>query len=183
LPVTDLDAWSDRVRRSTEQVLERFEERYGYPPGVNEVVTGTRQGGSQMSLELGHDAQVPPSIIEFFNAIEQVSLPDIWNGYFIGPATRIAAAHAEKYPRWLEHGGRLVEILVIGSDGGGALYVVGVDEDSPVFRIEEAAIESGVLRPATERQVERLAANFSAFLELFAGRLEFYASGGTTPSF
>jgi hypothetical protein len=181
--VIDLDAWSDRVRRSSEQLLERFEERYGYSPGVNVVVTGTGQGGSQLSLELGPDAQVPPSIVEFFNGIEEVSLPDIRNGYFIEPATRIAAAHADKYPRWLELGGRRVEILVIGSDGGGALYVVEVEENSPVFRIEEAAIESGVLCPATERQVQRLAANFSAFLELFASSLESYAAGETTPSF
>jgi hypothetical protein len=95
----------------------------------------------------------------------------------------VAAKHADKCPQWLELGGRRVEILVIGSDGGGALYVVGVDEDSPVFRIEEAAIESGVLCPTTERQVQRLAADFSAFLELFDSSLESYAVGKTTPSF
>lgn len=179
----DLAAWSDRVRRSSEQLLKRFEERYGYPPDVNVVVTGTGRGGSELRLELGPDTQVPPSIVEFFNVVEEVSLPDVWNGYFIGPATRVAAMHADKRPRWLELGGRRVEILVIGSDGGGALYVVGVEEDSPVFRIEEAAIESGVLCPATERQVQRLAANVSAFLELFASSLESYAAGETTPSF
>jgi hypothetical protein len=59
---------------------------------------------------------------------------------------------------------------------------VGV-EDSPVFRIEEAVTESGVLWPATKRQAQRLAANFSAFLELFASSLELYAAGETTPSF
>jgi hypothetical protein len=75
------------VRRSSEQLLERFVERNGYPPGVNVVVTGSGQGGSQLSLELGPDSQVPPSIVEFLNVIEQVSLPDIRNGYFIGPAT------------------------------------------------------------------------------------------------
>lgn len=179
----DLAAWSERVRRSSEQLLERFEERYGYPPDVNVVVTGTGQGGSKLSLEPGSDTQIPPSIVEFFNVVEEVSLPDVRNGYFLGPATSVAAKHADMYPRWLELGGRRVEILVIGSDGGGALYVVGVDEDSAVFRIEEAAIESGVLCPATERQVQRLAANFSAFLELFASSLESYAAGETTPSF
>jgi hypothetical protein len=180
--VIDLAAWSDRVRRSSEQLLERFEERYGYPPDVNVVVTGTGQGGSKLSLELGPDTQVPPSIVEFFNVVEEVSLPDVRNGYFLGPATSVAAKHADT-PRWLELGGRRVEILVIGSDGGGALYVVGVDEDSAVFRIEEATIESGVLCPATERQVQSLAATFSAFLELFASSLESYAAGETTPSF
>lgn len=119
----DLVAWSDRVRRSSEQFLERFEERYGYPPDVNVVVTGTGQGGSKLSLELGPDIQVPPSIVEFFNVVEEVSLPNVRNGYFLGPATSVAAKHAEKYPRWLELGGRRVEILTIGSDGGGALYV------------------------------------------------------------
>ncbi|MGW5188429.1 hypothetical protein ACWEOO_04180 [Kribbella sp. NPDC004138] len=181
--MTDLAAWSDRVSRSSEQLLERFDKRYGYPPGVNVVVPGTGQGGSQLSQELGPGTQVPPSIVEFFNVIDEVSLPDVWNGYFLGPATWVAAKHADRYPRWLELGGQRVEILVIGSDGGGALYVVGVEEDSPVFRIEEAAIESGVLCPTTDRQVQRLAANFSAFLELFANSLESYAAGGITPSF
>jgi hypothetical protein len=37
--------------------------------------------------------------------------------------------------------------------------------------------------PDMERQVQGLAANFSAFLELFASSLESYAAGGITPSF
>jgi hypothetical protein len=41
------------MSRSSELPLERFEERYGDPPGVNVVVTGTGQGGSQLSQELG----------------------------------------------------------------------------------------------------------------------------------
>ena len=182
-PVIDLDEWADRIRRSTEQLVEGVEERYGYAPGINHIVSGSGRSGSMLRSELEIDGEISPSVVEFFNVFEEVSLPDMWNGYFIGPATRLRDTHAEKYPRWLALDGRQLEILVVGSDGGGALYVVGVDEDSPVFRIEEAAIESGVLCPATERQVQRLAANFSAFLDLMADCLESLAAGRARPTF
>ncbi|MBC9819698.1 hypothetical protein [Terrabacter sp. MAHUQ-38] len=181
--VTDLDAWVDRVRHSTSQLLEGFEERLGYPPDRNVVITAPGRDGSRLSGQLKHDAVAPPSVLEFFDAIEEVSLPDVWNGYFLGPVSRLIATHAERAPRWLMLDGRQVEILVIGSDGGGALYVVGTDEDGAVFRVEEGAVTDGVLRAATEDQIRRLSTTFAGFLELWASELESFAAGCATPSF
>ncbi|WAL68729.1 hypothetical protein ORV05_13425 [Amycolatopsis cynarae] len=37
-----------------------------------------------MTEEFGN--RVPGEVLAFFRAVEQISLPDLWNGYFIGPA-------------------------------------------------------------------------------------------------
>lgn len=78
--VTDLDAWVDRVRRSSSQLLEGFEERFGYPPDRNVVITGAGRDGSYLTDALKPDAAAPPSVVEFFKAVEELSLPDAWNG-------------------------------------------------------------------------------------------------------
>lgn len=60
---------------------------------------------------------------------------------------------------------------------------MGLDPDGMVFRIEEGAINDGVLRGATQAQVQMLSTSFAGFLELFASELESFAAGTTTPSF
>lgn len=112
--VTDLDAWVDRVRHSTSQLLERFEERFGYPPDLNFVATTPGRDGTRLSGAVEPDAVVPLSVVEFFNAIEEVSLPDVWNGYFLGPVRRVIDPYTNGAPRWLMLDGRQIEILVIG---------------------------------------------------------------------
>ena len=181
--VTDLEAWVNRVRHSTDRLLEGFEDRFGYPPDRNVVVLALGRGGSRLSEDLKPDAVAPPAVVEFFDAVGEVRLPDVWNGYFIGPVSRVIATYADRAPRWLKLHGRQVEILVIGSDGGGALYVVGTGEDGGVLRVEEGAITDGVLGAATDDQLRELSTTFAGFLELWACELESFAAGSATPSF
>jgi hypothetical protein len=72
--------------------------------------------------------------------------------------------------------------VVIGSDGGGALYVLSVEEGS-VLRVEDAPIRDGVLDVVKDEQVRQVASSFAGFLELFAAQLELFAAGTSTPSF
>lgn len=179
----DLDGWVERVTRSTTSLLEHFEERFGYPPDSNVVVTKSRTGRVGLDGEGHGDADVlPVAVSEFFDLVEEVSLPDVWNGYFLGPVSRVIASYTGSAPRWLTVRGQRMEIVVIGSDGGGALFVVGV-EDGSVMRVEGGAMNDGVLGVARDDQVRHLAPSFAGFLELFAGELESFGEGTSTPSF
>lgn len=162
--------------------MDGFEDRFGYSPDLNELVPGTGRSGSVLRSVVAREVEIPRSVIEFFDAIEEVSLPDVWNGYFLGPVDWVASKHAAREPRWMSVSGDLVEILLVGSDGGGALYAVALS-DGAVYRLEEPAIADGVARTAVEHQISRLADDFSDFLDLFAAGLESLASDGSTPSF
>jgi hypothetical protein len=166
------------------EVLEGFEDRFGYRPDTNVVVAAAGQAGSRLGVGLQPGAVAPPrSVVEFFDAVEEVSLPDVWNGYFLGPVSHLIARYAKRDPRWLMLDGEQVEVLVIGSDGGGALYVAGREAEGPVFRIEEGTIRGGVLSTVRDSQVQMLATSFPGFLDLFASGLESFAAGAAAPSF
>ena len=164
-PVADLNSWIRRVRTSVESVMRGFEERFGYPPDDNLVVAASRPGGAVILRELG--GRVPSGVVGFFDAVEEISLPDVWNGYFLGPVDRVVGAYADESPRFITVEGDVVEVLTIGSDGGGALYCVCMEEPAPVFRLDQASIRGGVATapPGFTRQI---APDFSGFLEALA---------------
>ena len=58
----------------------RFGGSFGYASDLNVVITGSGRDGSPLTAELKPDTVAPPSVVEFFNTIEELSLPDAWNG-------------------------------------------------------------------------------------------------------
>src|SRR4030081_3742019 len=73
-------------------ILDGFEERNGYPPGENVVVEAT--GPEHLSaLTEEFDGRVPGEVTTFFNRVAEVKLPNLWNGYFIGPTSWVAGIH------------------------------------------------------------------------------------------
>jgi hypothetical protein len=180
--MSDLTSWILRLRASVESLMDGFEERFGYPPDANIVVAARHPGGTAMRTSLDGRVQAPSAVIDFFDAIEEVSLPDVWNGYFLGPADRVVAAHIEESPRWITVGSELQEVLLIGSDGGGALYCASVEEPAPVFRVDEASIRHGVATGALAH-VRPLASDFPAFLDALAVAVETSAQGRERPPF
>lgn len=180
--VADLTPWTGRLRASVTGLMDGFEGRFGYLPDANLVVAARHPGGTIMRTRLEGRVQVPSAIVDFFDAIEEVSLPDVWNGYFLGPADRVVAAHAEESARWITIESELQEVLLIGSDGGGALYCASVAEPAPVFRVEEPSIRHGVAT-GLSGDVRPLASSFPAFLEALADAVEASAQGRETPPF
>jgi len=160
--------------------MRGFEERFGYPPGDNLVVAASRPGGAVILRELG--GRVPSGVVGFFDAVEEISLPDVWNGYFLGPVDRVVGAYADESPRFITVEGDVVEVLTIGSDGGGALYCVCMEEPAPVFRLDQASIRGGVATapPGFTRQI---APDFSGFLEALARAVESSEQGREQPPF
>ena len=152
---------------------------FGYPPGDNVVMPAKRASGDV--LRDGLQGRAPSAVADFFDIIEEVTLPDVWNGYFLGPVERVVSAHVDESPRYIDIGPERSEVLVVGSDGGGALYCALVREPAPVFRLDQVSIRQGVATtpPGCVRQ---LAPDFPAFLDALAFAIE-AAAEGKTPNF
>ena len=113
--------------------------------------------------------------------VDEVSLPDVWNGYFLGPAERIVRAQSDpSSPRVVTWNGEPKEVLVVGSDGGGALYCVVKAEAGPVLRLHEVAVSEG-LAVTPPGEIQQLAADFPDFLEELALAVQTFARGQTPP--
>ena len=80
-------------------------------------MAASRPAGAVIADEL--DGRVPSAVVEFFDVVEEVSLPDVWNGYFLGPVDRVIDAYVDASPRFITVDGEVLEVLTVGSDGGG----------------------------------------------------------------
>jgi hypothetical protein len=175
--VTDLQTWLARTRASVDVVLARFGERHGYQPDSNVILSAHESGGVELAMALAGRTSVPSAVIAFFDSVAEVSLPDVWNGYFLGPAESVVAAHMAQEPRWVHTGSDVVEVLVVGSDGGGALYCVSAAEPAPVFRLVEPSIVDGIATAPSVGMVRQVASDFSAFVDALALAVESVAAG------
>ncbi|RNL80994.1 SMI1/KNR4 family protein [Nocardioides marmorisolisilvae] len=180
MDVTDLNAWTDRVRQRVDTLMSGFEDRFGYPPGDNRVVSATRPGGVALRDALG--VRAPAAVVEFFDAIEEVSLPDVWNGYFLGPVDWVLAAYSGREPGLIELDGVQHEVLVVGADGGGALYCVVLGEHPLVVRLDQVTIRDGIAR-TPPGFTQELAPDFAGFLEALAIAIEASVEGAHAPAF
>jgi hypothetical protein len=160
--------------------MRRFEGALGHPPGENQVALARRPGGTVLVGAIGHG--VPTGIAEFFDVVEEVSLPDVWNGYFVGPVDRVISAYESESPRSITVDGGVHEVLVIGSDGGSALYCSAMREPGPVFRLDQVSIRHGIgtTPPGFTRE---LAPDFPGFLDALAVAIDTSAQGLRPPDF
>src|SRR5213592_4761450 len=72
---TDLAAWREETEQALRPLLQIFESTFGYPPGdnvVEDAIVGDAGRGD-----------LPPALQVFYEAIGEVSLPDIGNGHSI----------------------------------------------------------------------------------------------------
>ncbi|MEU6676391.1 SMI1/KNR4 family protein [Streptomyces sp. NPDC046925] len=135
-------------------MVATFEETYGYPPGRNEVrladeddLRAAREYAREM---LGSDEQ-----LKFYESFGEVALPDVGNGYFIHSARDVLHRVAEEGYAFIPmaddpHG------MVIGSDGGGILFVA--DWGGVIHRSRTASLDAA--------DFDRVADDFPEFLEL-----------------
>ena len=104
----------------------------------------------------------------------KVSLPDIGNGYFIHPADRVARQAADGEPRRIGPPHEL-DVLVFGSDGGGALYAVPAAKPGPVYRLRECSIKDGI---AIAGDIKVVAVDYRTFLQRLEIAVETFAATG-----
>ncbi|GAA1293978.1 hypothetical protein Psi02_42300 [Planotetraspora silvatica] len=139
----DVDHIIEQLDNVVRALLADFESKYGYPPGTNTTVLA--DGDEELralSQELG--APLPADISAFFGAIAEVSLPDLWNGYFIGPPNWIAELHNSREPRFIRHGTTTQEVMIIAANGGGMLYAAPLPDGRPILALPNSAIQNGI---------------------------------------
>jgi hypothetical protein len=71
------------------------------------------------------DAVVPEALRPLYAVCGGASMPDVWNGYFIHSADKLALNKQRGLPTRIA-GTPPIEIAVFGSDGGGGSYVLGL---------------------------------------------------------
>jgi hypothetical protein len=158
----DITNAAEQLEAVTRMVLADFESEHGYPPGDNRVVPASGREDLQ-ALEAEFGDRVPVDIAAFFGAVAAVRLPDLWNGYFIGPTIWITDLHKTGEPRYVRSGGETREVMIVASNGGGVLYAVPVPAGGPVLVLPNGAIEDGVY--SADQPVHAVAADFTGFLE------------------
>ena len=120
---------------------ERFESHHGYGSGSNALL-----GGSELpfgELETEALVELPPDARHFITTYGGVSLPDLWNGVFLGPMAWIVRMSTEL--RAVETARESVPITAVGSDGGGGYFVSNRRDPGPIAHLGVGALRDGVL--------------------------------------
>lgn len=163
--------WVSRARAASRRVIDGFEERMGYEPDVHEIRLVPRDA----SLDL---SDLPEPARQFFSTVDEVSWPDIWNGYFLGPADETVRRLRNRDPGAVLVDSREHRSLPIGSDGGGAYFVLDLEDSGVVLRVSDAAVRDGILRGV----VKEVAPDLDTFLECLV-RNALLVADGQQPDF
>jgi hypothetical protein len=151
----DLVMLGDRLRSVARLAAERV---VGYSPGENSV-NATPADPAVLTAEFG---DVPADVLEFFGAFTEVSLPDLWNAYSIGPPSWSVALHRNGEPRAVRLDGSDIEVIIVAWNGGGTLYGIPV-AGGPVLVLPPGGIDKdGVYESAFARPV---ADSFGEFVD------------------
>ncbi|MEU9019800.1 hypothetical protein [Actinomadura sp. NPDC048394] len=146
-----------------------FEQRFGYPPGDNHVVLA-RDATGAAALQAAFPGKVPPDVAAFFTAVSEVSLPDVWNAYFIGPVSWTIELHKASEPRYVRFEDADREVMILASNVGGDMFGLLVAPEGSMLAIPAAGIENGVHRADTAGApgYRPIADTFGQFLQRLA---------------
>ncbi len=151
MALEDLAGWIARAESAVALAMAQFVQRMGYEPDP-QYVSITRQPIDMTDL--------PDDCRFLFSVIDEISWPDIWNGYFVGPASEVVQAFRDGSPSRIVMDEEERPVVAIGSDGGGAYFVL--DSTSlMVLRVSDAVIQYGNL----SGNVTLIATSLDAFLE------------------
>ncbi|MFI9050267.1 S1 RNA-binding domain-containing protein [Streptomyces sp. NPDC053427] len=118
-----LTSW---VRGTAAELGERmtdFEATYGYPPAPNGIRPAAPDRDPAVALRLASHPAVAPDLATLYATVQEVSLPDIGNGYFIHSAEHVLRDLTAEGP--VRPGPDPGDTAVVfGSDGGGILFAL-----------------------------------------------------------
>jgi hypothetical protein len=124
-----LTGWAARLDDATGRALRDVVSTYPFEADEHRI------GPPATAAELDElPVWLPPDLVALLRAVGPVSLPDIGNGWFLHPA----AAQPDRIADPFE-----ATIVVFGSNGGGDLYAVTI-EDGRVLRLREVSYLGGV---------------------------------------
>lgn len=161
-----LASWTDRVSGTLTAMTGEFEHRHGFPPGTNRVRPAD-QDDQAAARTLVQVTPTPADLATFYESIGDVTWADVGSGYFLDPAGDVLM-------RLQEHGAvdvgtdQKAHGLVIGSNGGGLIYVAG--PDGAVYRTRTASLD--------EPELNKVADNLRQFLELLERSLTRFNADG-----
>jgi hypothetical protein len=163
-----------RVDQLLREFMDTFRDRYGYDAGKN-VLEESRPGedASVLISELGEE-DLRGDLLQFFRHFARLALPDVGNGYFVGPPTWMVSIWKASEPRGIEDVDGVRELVAIGSDGGGGIFATLRAKDSPIYLLPPARICDGMYIPFGGARLGTLevADSFEGFLGELVSRLE-----------
>ncbi|EWM18012.1 hypothetical protein [Kutzneria sp. 744] len=115
-----LAAWRHDINTVTQTLVADFENRFGYPPGRNDV---DEPGPAELDAarQLAEHSAAAEPLVRFYRHIGEVVLADVGNAYFIHPAAHVVDDLASSGPIRLGPRDRGV---VFASDGGGIHFAI-----------------------------------------------------------
>ncbi|MEV5569694.1 hypothetical protein AB0L06_06580 [Spirillospora sp. NPDC052269] len=133
-----LSQWQSQVGAALETLMSTFEERYGYPPGANEIKPPDADSRSVVA-ELARERLTPADLVTFYRSIGEVVLTDVGNAYFFHSAG-LVLDHLRSYEPVTLSGADDAKGVLIASDGAGIWFAV--DAGGSVYRSSAASTGS-----------------------------------------
>jgi hypothetical protein len=157
----NLGNWTEEMLRLLSKFMRNFEGGYGYPPGENRLLEATSARGRGAAEALS-SAGAPRELIDFYLKIDEVSMSDVDNGFFIHPYKDVIEGIGGAQPTELT-GFTSDRIIVFGSDGGGGLFAISL-VDGRVYRLSGGSL-IGSTYDADESGSAVVASGFWEFLD------------------
>lgn len=134
---------------------------FGYPIDGNEVY--------ERSSEL--PAGVPPALVPMYSVFDSLCLPNVHNGYYIDRAERVVTATQRGGPTQIEgEPGR--RIHVFGSDGGGSLFALDLDNETIYYLPAWGVTGEGVYLVDDLMPIRVVGSNLMEFLDRLKADIE-----------
>nr|WP_223205771.1 SMI1/KNR4 family protein [Streptomyces xanthii] len=161
-----LASWTDRVSGTLTALTDEFEHRHGFPPGTNQVRPADHDDQAA-ARTLAQVPSAPADLVTFYESIGDVTWADVGNGYFLDGAGDVLL-QLQEYGVVDVGTGQKARGLVIGSNGGGLIYVAG--SDGAVYRTRTASLD--------EAEFDKVADDLRQFLELLEHSLTRFNGDG-----
>lgn len=119
---------------------------------------------------------IPAPMRSMYHVFNGLDIPDVYNGYFIDSAERVATAVERGMPTRIV-GKPSRPIRVFGSDGGGGLFALDEDDGSVHYLQSDGVIEGGVFEESENVRARLVARHVADLLKLLLDDVGAFATG------
>lgn len=119
--------------------FEKFD--VGHPKGVNRISINTTKKIAKIELPL------PESLASLYTHIDEISLPDVYVGYFVMSVTNLAKFSKNgQIPNIIQRDSQRESIIAFGSTGGGDIFAVPQKTGEPVYFLPSYGVTGAIFR-------------------------------------
>ncbi|MEQ8676334.1 MAG: SMI1/KNR4 family protein [Aggregatilineales bacterium] len=150
----------DNLLHELKTALIKFESvDLGYPKSVNYVSVNATKKIAEIELSL------PDSLASFYSHIDEISLPDVYVGYFVMTVKNVSQFSKEgRIPTGIQREDHREPIIAFGSTGGGDIFAVPQKTGEPVYFLPSYGVTGATFR-ADINPVYIVADNLDTFLK------------------